>query len=119
MSSVVASAASAGVQVGIHCHDDAGCGVANTLAAVQQGATHVQGTINGYGERCGNANLVTIIPNLQLKLGLRVPDRRAARRADARPRTCSTSCSTSLPTPTSRTWAATRSRTRAGCTSPA
>jgi 2-isopropylmalate synthase len=59
------------VRVGIHCHDDAGCGVANTLAAVQQGATHVQGTINGYGERCGNANLVTIIPNLQLKLGHR------------------------------------------------
>jgi 2-isopropylmalate synthase len=58
-----------GVQVGIHCHDDGGCGVANSLAAVGQGATHVQGTINGYGERCGNANLVTIIPNLQLKLG--------------------------------------------------
>jgi 2-isopropylmalate synthase len=57
------------VQVGIHCHDDAGCGVANSIAAVNQGATHVQGTINGYGERCGNANLVTIIPNLQLKLG--------------------------------------------------
>jgi 2-isopropylmalate synthase len=58
-----------GVQIGIHCHDDAGCAVANTLVAVQQGATHVQGTMNGYGERCGNANLVSIIPNLQLKLG--------------------------------------------------
>ncbi|HWF24600.1 MAG TPA: citramalate synthase [Solirubrobacteraceae bacterium] len=57
------------VHVGIHCHDDAGCGVANTLAAVQAGATHVQGTMNGYGERCGNANLVSIIPSLQLKLG--------------------------------------------------
>jgi 2-isopropylmalate synthase len=57
------------VGIGIHCHDDAGCGVANSLAAVAQGATHVQGTMNGYGERCGNANLVTIIPNLQLKLG--------------------------------------------------
>ncbi len=56
-------------QVGIHCHDDAGCGVANTLAAVRAGATHVQGTVNGYGERCGNANLVTVVPNLQLKLG--------------------------------------------------
>jgi 2-isopropylmalate synthase len=56
-------------QIGIHCHDDAGCGVANTLAAVAQGASHVQGTMNGYGERCGNANLVTIIPNLQIKLG--------------------------------------------------
>ncbi len=69
MASVVASLAPSGVQVGIHCHDDAGCGVANTLAAVAQGATHVQGTMNGYGERCGNANLVSIIPNLQLKLG--------------------------------------------------
>ena len=57
------------VRVGIHCHDDAGCAVANSLAAVREGATQVQGTMNGYGERCGNANLVTIIPNLQLKLG--------------------------------------------------
>ena len=56
------------VIVGIHCHDDAGCAVANSLAAVGAGATHVQGTMNGYGERCGNANLITIIPNLQLKL---------------------------------------------------
>jgi 2-isopropylmalate synthase len=69
MSSVVGSVGAAGVRVGIHCHDDAGCGVASSLAAVQQGATHVQGTMNGYGERCGNANLVTVIPNLQLKLG--------------------------------------------------
>src|SRR5437660_355135 len=58
-----------GVRVGIHCHDDAGCGVANSLAGVGAGATHVQGTMNGYGERCGNANLVSIVPNLQLKLG--------------------------------------------------
>ncbi|HEY1597009.1 MAG TPA: citramalate synthase [Thermoleophilaceae bacterium] len=57
------------VQVGIHTHDDAGCGVANSLAAVQAGARHVQGTMNGYGERCGNANLVSILPALQLKLG--------------------------------------------------
>jgi 2-isopropylmalate synthase len=69
MAAVVAGLADAGVQVGIHCHDDAGCGVANSLAAVARGATHVQGTINGYGERCGNANLVPIIANLQLKLG--------------------------------------------------
>jgi 2-isopropylmalate synthase len=61
--------AGADVRLGIHCHDDAGCAVANTLAAVGAGADHVQGTMNGYGERCGNANLVTIIPNLQLKLG--------------------------------------------------
>ncbi|MGI8428654.1 MAG: citramalate synthase [Solirubrobacteraceae bacterium] len=59
----------AGARVGIHCHDDSGCGVANTLIAVQHGASHVQGTVNGYGERCGNANLVSIVANLQLKLG--------------------------------------------------
>jgi 2-isopropylmalate synthase len=66
---VISSLASDAVRIGIHCHDDAGCGVANTLAAVQRGARQVQGTINGYGERCGNANLTTIIPDLQLKLG--------------------------------------------------
>jgi 2-isopropylmalate synthase len=55
--------------LGIHTHDDGGCGVANTLAAVKGGAVHVQGTINGYGERVGNANLCTIIPDLQLKMG--------------------------------------------------
>lgn len=55
--------------VGIHCHDDAGVAVANSLAAVEAGATQVQGTINGIGERTGNANLVTIIANLQLKMG--------------------------------------------------
>ncbi|HEY9661449.1 MAG TPA: citramalate synthase, partial [Allocoleopsis sp.] len=56
-------------QLGIHTHNDAGTAVANALAAVMQGATMVQGTINGYGERCGNADLCTLIPNLQLKLG--------------------------------------------------
>jgi 2-isopropylmalate synthase len=55
--------------VGIHCHNDGELAVANTLAAVAAGATQVQGTINGYGERCGNANLCSIIPNLELKLG--------------------------------------------------
>jgi 2-isopropylmalate synthase len=69
MAEVVRSLGETGVRIGIHCHDDAGCGVANSLAAVGAGATHVQGTINGYGERCGNANLVPIIANLQLKLG--------------------------------------------------
>lgn len=57
------------VAFGIHAHDDGGCGVANTLAAVRVGAQQVQGTINGYGERVGNANLCTIIPDLQLKMG--------------------------------------------------
>lgn len=55
--------------LGIHTHDDGGCGVANALAAVQAGAVHVQGTINGYGERVGNANLCIIVPDLQLKMG--------------------------------------------------
>jgi 2-isopropylmalate synthase len=54
--------------LGVHCHNDSGCGVANSLAAVRGGCTQVQGTINGYGERVGNANLTTIIPNLQLKM---------------------------------------------------
>ena len=54
--------------IGIHTHDDNGCGVANTLTAVRAGAIHVQGTINGYGERVANANLCTVIPGLQLKM---------------------------------------------------
>ncbi|WP_242394260.1 citramalate synthase [Anaeromyxobacter oryzisoli] len=57
--------------LGVHCHNDSECAVANSLAAVQQGATQVQGTFNGYGERCGNANLCSIIPALELKMGLR------------------------------------------------
>ncbi len=59
------------VRIGIHAHDDTGCGVANTVAAVRGGAAHIQGTINGYGERCGNANLCIAIPTLELKLGVR------------------------------------------------
>lgn len=64
--------ASTGVRVGIHCHNDTGCAVANTLAAVDAGATHVQGTLNGYGERTGNADLVNVVANLELKLGRQV-----------------------------------------------
>jgi 2-isopropylmalate synthase len=67
---VIAELGPAHPGVGIHCHDDSGVGVANTVAAVREGAGMVQGTMNGYGERCGNANLVTIVPNLQLKLGV-------------------------------------------------
>ena len=65
------------VQIGIHAHNDAECGVANSLAAVEAGARTVQGTVNGVGERCGNANLVSILPALQLKLGFECvpPDR--------------------------------------------
>ena len=56
-----------GARLGIHCHNDTGCAVASTLAAVDAGATHVQGTLNGYGERTGNADLVTVVANLVLK----------------------------------------------------
>ena len=55
--------------LGIHCHNDGELAVANTLAAVESGATQVQGTINGFGERCGNVNLISVIANLQLKMG--------------------------------------------------
>jgi 2-isopropylmalate synthase len=65
--------------IGIHCHDDSGCAVANTLVAVESGATQVQATVNGIGERTGNANLITIIADLQLKMGvpLLAPERLA------------------------------------------
>jgi 2-isopropylmalate synthase len=66
----VEAAASTGAKaLGIHCHNDCELAVANSIAAVQAGATQVQGTINGIGERCGNANLCSVIPNLQLKFG--------------------------------------------------
>jgi 2-isopropylmalate synthase len=69
-----------GVEVGIHTHNDSECAVANSLAAVEAGARLVQGTVNGYGERCGNANLASILPTLQLKMGFDVvdPERLAA-----------------------------------------
>ena len=86
--------ATTGVRVGIHCHNDTGCAVANSLAAVDAGATHVQGTINGYGERTGNADLVSVVANLELKLDRQVlpagpaarrhPDRARGRRGDQR-----------------------------------
>ena len=84
--------------LGAHFHNDTGCAVANALAAVRQGAVQVQGCINGYGERTGNANLTSIIPNLTLKMGIEtvprdrlelltpgVPPHRRARQPDARP----------------------------------
>ncbi|NQY56043.1 MAG: citramalate synthase [Ilumatobacteraceae bacterium] len=68
------------VTIGIHCHDDTGCAVANSLAAVHAGSRHVQGTLNGLGERTGNTNLTTMIPNLQVKLGYQcLPDGRLDR----------------------------------------
>ena len=69
-----------GVPLGIHTHDDSGCAVANALAAVEAGATQVQGTVNGIGERTGNANLITLIADLQLKMGCELlPAERLAR----------------------------------------
>jgi 2-isopropylmalate synthase len=75
----VVSEALPGVALGIHTHDDSGCAVANTLTAVECGATQVQGTVNGIGERTGNANLITIIADLQLKMGIELlePERLA------------------------------------------
>ncbi|HEX3434304.1 MAG TPA: citramalate synthase [Solirubrobacteraceae bacterium] len=69
----------ASTALGIHCHDDSGCAVANTLTAVESGATQVQGTVNGIGERTGNANLITIVADLQLKMGVQLltPERLA------------------------------------------
>jgi len=67
-------------QVGVHFHNDSGCAVANTIAGVRAGATHVQGCINGYGERTGNADLAAAIPNLSLKLNIRtIPSERLER----------------------------------------
>jgi len=60
------------IQIGIHAHNDTDCATANSLAAVRAGARHAQGTINGLGERCGNANLCTLIPNLVFKAGFKV-----------------------------------------------
>ena len=66
--------------IGVHTHDDGGCAVANTLAGVSAGAVHIQGTINGYGERVGNANLCTVIPDLQLKMGIDCVDTKQLQR---------------------------------------
>jgi 2-isopropylmalate synthase len=63
-----------GVRIGVHCHNDCDLAVANSLAGVEAGATMVQGTINGIGERCGNANLCSVIPNLSVKLGVATLD---------------------------------------------
>jgi len=76
---VAAVVAAVDCEVGVHLHNDTGCGVANALAGVAGGATHVQGTINGYGERVGNCDLVPIIANLSLKMGVEtLPEGRLA-----------------------------------------
>ena len=104
------------VAIGVHLHDDAGCGVANALAGVRGGATQVQGTINGYGERTGNCNLTTIIPNLTLKMGVETIPRgpaRAAHAGVAPRRRAREHAAQPAGSPTSGT---PRSRTRPACT---
>jgi len=77
---VATVASSVGCQVGVHFHNDSGCAVANSIAGVRAGATHVQGCVNGYGERTGNADLSATIPNLSLKLNIRtIPSDRLER----------------------------------------
>jgi 2-isopropylmalate synthase len=68
-------------RLGIHCHNDTGCAIANSMAAIEAGVTHVQGTLNGYGERTGNADLVSIIANLELKKEKKVLPENALREA--------------------------------------
>ena len=105
-----------GVRVGIHCHNDTGCAVANTLAAVDAGATHVQGTLNGYGERTGNADLVSVVANLELKLGRPVlPE---GRLRDATRIAHAVAEVTNFPPASRQPYVGTsaRSRTRPGCT---
>ena len=93
-----------GEKLGIHAHNDTGNAVANSLAAIRAGARQVQGTLNGLGERCGNANLVTLIPTLALKGSLRIISRPASRlrrcARSPRSRAPSTNCSTARPTAT-------------------
>ncbi|MEX2015097.1 MAG: hypothetical protein WD873_00580, partial [Candidatus Hydrogenedentales bacterium] len=100
--------------IGIHTHNDAGCGAANAIEAVRQGAVQVQGTINGYGERTGNANLCTIIPTLQLKMGYDVVSPEQLRGL-TRLSHLVAELANMTPTIQIPLWAATRSRTKAGC----
>jgi 2-isopropylmalate synthase len=103
------------IELGAHVHDDGGCGVANTLAAVRAGVRHVQGTINGYGERCGNANLCSIIPDIELKLGYSCLPKDASA-SSTTSRTSWPRWPTCRPTSTRPSWGAAPSRTRVACT---
>jgi 2-isopropylmalate synthase len=85
------------VGIGIHCHNDCELAVANTLEGVAAGADMVQGTINGYGERCGNANLVSVVANLVLKLGIEALDQRSLARATELSRTVAEIANLALP----------------------
>ena len=102
--------------LGIHTHNDSELAVANSLAAVEQGFAHVQGCMNGYGERCGNANLTTIIANLELKMGHTTIGKERLTQSDrgrALHRRAGQSCRCAAIRPTSAT---APSPTRAACT---
>ena len=101
-------------RVGIHAHNDAGCAVANSLVAVAAGADMVQGTINGYGERCGNADLCAIIPGAQAQDGRRLRVATATWPSSPMPPASWPNSATCRPTRISPTWATTPSPTRAG-----
>ena len=120
-------AVATGIRLGIHAQDDTGCAVANTLAAVEAGATHVQGTANGYGERAGNANIFAVIGGLALKMGLRraargLPGRDGAglarHRRDRQPRARHPPAlrRRRRPSPTRRACTPARSRSTRSCT---
>lgn len=87
-----------GQQLGIHCHDDSGCAVANTLAAVRAGATQVQGTVNGFGERVGNADLLTVIADLELKMGCTCVGAENLRQLTGMSQFVAATCNLSVPT---------------------
>ncbi len=108
-----------GDRLGIHAHDDTGQAVANSLAAVEAGVRQIQGTLNGIGERCGNANLITLDPDAGAEAGLfrALRDRRSMpRRCPASPacRAPSTSCSTARPDPQAPYVGASAFATKAG-----
>lgn len=84
-------------QLGIHCHDDSGCAVANTLAAVHAGVVQVQGTVNGFGERVGNADLLTVIADLELKMGYECVGRDNLRQLTSVAQFVAETCNLSVP----------------------
>ena len=104
------------VQLGCHFHNDSGCAVANSLMSVRMGVTQVQGCVNGYGERTGNADLTSAVPDLSLKMGVRTIG--AERLGRSRPpwRTTSPRSSTSHQTRISRSWGYPPLPTRRACT---
>lgn len=94
---VAVAAALPGQQLGIHCHNDSGCAVANALAAVRAGVTQVQGTVNGIGERVGNTDLLTVIANLELKMGYTTVDEQNLRQLTSVSQFVAETCNVSVP----------------------